>query len=313
MVNDRSNTDSNERHRERTPRAKGVQLRARLLHALWILVLLATAALFFVPLLWLLLAPTKSDESLVLSAPLSFGSFEQLALTAQNLFTFNDGQIFVWARNSLLYCGVSVLLTLLVSVPAGYGLATSRFAARRTILILTLVTMVMPRVVLVLPIFLEMSAVGLVNNAWGVILASAFFPFGVYLLYIHFATNLPRDILNAARIDGCNEFQLFSKIALPLAGPAVALVAFFSFVTTWNEYFLVNTLLNDDRLYNLPVGLAALMSVGALNPGLMGNFSAVKRPEVALAGLVLVLPVIAVFIYSQRNVRADNLAGGEKG
>lgn len=313
MVTDRTNTNSGKRHREQPPRVGASRSAARLWQVLWVLVLLTTAALFFVPLLWLLLAPTKSDESLVLSAPLSFGSFEQLALTAQNLFTFNDGQIFTWARNSLLYCGGSVLLTLMVSVPAGYGLATSKFAARRTILILTLVTMVMPKVVLVLPIFLEMSAVGLVNNPWSVILASAFFPFGVYLLYIHFATSLPRDILNAARIDGCNEFQLFSKIAVPLAGPAVALVAFFSFVATWNEYFLVNTLLNDDRLYNLPVGLAVLMSNGSLNPGLMGNFSAVKRPEVALAGLVLVLPIIAVFIYSQRNVRADNLAGGEKG
>lgn len=281
--------------------------------ALWVLILLLTAALFFVPLLWLLFAPTKSDDGLLLTTPLSLGSLEQLLQTSKNLFEFNNGQVLVWARNSLLYCVSSVLLTLAISIPAGYGLATSKFAARRTILVLTLVAMVMPRVVLVLPIFLEMSAVGLVNNPWSVILASAFFPFGVYLLYIHFATNLPRDILNAARIDGCNEFQLFSKIAVPLAGPAVALVAFFSFVATWNEYFLVGTLLNDDRLYNLPVGLATLMSVGSLNPGLMGNFSAVKRPEVALAGLVLVLPIIAVFIYSQRNVRADNLAGGEKG
>jgi multiple sugar transport system permease protein len=296
-----------------SPRSQRLRPAARVWQALWMIVLLSAAALFFVPLIWLLLAPTKSDEALVLVAPLSFGSLEQLGQTAQNLFTFNDGQILTWAKNSLLYCLSSVLLTLLVSVPAGYGLATTKFAARRTILILTLVTMVMPRVVLVLPIFLEMSAIGLVNNAWSVILASAFFPFGVYLLYIFFVTNLPRDILNAARIDGCNEYQLFSRIAVPLAGPAVALVAFFSFVATWNEYFLVGTLLNDDRLYNLPVGLATLMSVGSLNPGLMGNFSAVKRPEVALAGLVLVLPIIAVFIYTQRSVRADNLAGGEKG
>ncbi len=300
------------RNQARRPAQKVAPI-TRLWQVLWVLVLLLVAALFFVPLIWLLVAPTKNDENLVLLSPLSLGSFEQLAQTASNLFTFNDGQIYSWVQNSLLYCVGSVLLTLLISVPAGYGLATSRFAARRTILILTLVTMVMPRVVLVLPIFLEMSAVGLLNNAWSVILASAFFPFGVYLLYIYFATSLPRDILNAARIDGCNEFQLFTKIALPLAGPAVSLVAFFSFVAIWNEYFLVGTLLNDDRLYNLPVGLAALMSVGSLNPGLMGNFSAVKRPEVALAGLVLVLPIIAVFIFSQRSVRADNLAGGEKG
>lgn len=311
MVSDRNGAKA--KRLGKPPRSQRLQPVARVWRALWVIVLLSTAALFFVPLIWLLLAPTKSDEALVLVAPLSFGNLEQLGQTAQNLFTFNDGQILTWARNSLFYCASSVLLTLLISVPAGYGLATTKFATRRTILILTLVTMVMPRVVLVLPIFLEMSAVHLVNNAWSVILASAFFPFGVYLLYIFFVTNLPRDILNAARIDGCNEYQLFSRVAVPLAGPAVALVAFFSFVATWNEYFLVGTLLNDDRLYNLPVGLATLMSVGSLNPGLMGNFSAVKRPEVALAGLLLVLPIIAVFIYTQRNVRADNLAGGEKG
>lgn len=280
---------------------------------LWVMILLLTAALFFVPLLWLLFAPTKSDDGLLLTPPLSLGSLEQLLQTAKHLFEFNDGQVLIWARNSVMYCVTSMLLTLAVSIPAGYGLATSKFVARRPILILTLVAMVMPRVVLVLPIYLEMSAVGLINNPWGVILASAFFPFGVYLLYIYFATSLPKDILNAGRIDGCNEFQLFSRIALPLAGPAVALVAFFSFVAIWNEYFLVGSLLNDDRWYNLPVGLATLMSVGSLNPGLMGNFSAIKRPEVALAGLVLVLPIIAVFVYTQRSVRADSLAGGEKG
>jgi len=281
--------------------------------ALWVSVLLLFAFFFLVPLFWLLLAPTKADDALVLRPPLSFGNLETFGQTARNLLEYNGGQIWTWARNSIFYCITSMVLTLLLCIPAGYALGTAKFTLRRPILILTLVTLVMPRVVLVLPIFLEMKVVGLVNNPWGVILASSFFPAGVYLLYLHFATSLPKDILNAGRIDGANDWHLFYSIALPLAKPMIALVAFFSFVATWNEYFLVSTLLYDDRLYNLPIGLSNLMSSGSLTPALAGNFSPIKRPEVALAGLILVLPVILIFLATQRAVRPDGLSGGEKG
>jgi multiple sugar transport system permease protein len=88
----------------------------------------------------------------------------------------------------------------------------------------------------VLPIFLEMNQFQLVGKALSVILPMSFYPFGVYLAYIYFSSSIPADLLEAARIDGCSELQVFTRIALPLASPIVALVGFFNFVQNWNNY-----------------------------------------------------------------------------
>jgi len=98
--------------------------------------------------------------------------------------------------------------------------------------------MLVPSTALVLPIFLELSAVHLIGNPLAAILPFSFFPFGVYLTYIYFSTAIPRDLLDAARIDGASEFQVFARVAMPLATPVVALVGFFSFTSNWNNYFL---------------------------------------------------------------------------
>jgi len=205
-------------------------------------------------------------------------------------------------------------LALVCSLLAGYALATGRFALRAVLLVATLVAMIMPASALVLPLFLEINAFKLTNTAWSIILPSALFPFGVYLSYVYFATSLPRDLLNAGRIDGCTEFGLFRYLALPLSRPIASPIAFFAFVASWNNYFLPYVLLTDDRKFNLPVGLASLIAgTPALNPALGGSYLDVKRPEVAMAGLVVVVPIIVVFLFSQRYVRSSMLAGGEKG
>ena len=98
--------------------------------------------------------------------------------------------------------------------------------------------MIMPAAALVLPIFLELNALHLIGNVLSVILPFSFFPFGVYLAYIYFSTAIPRELLDAARVDGCGEWATFRYIALPLATPIVALVLFFSFVADWNNFFL---------------------------------------------------------------------------
>ena len=98
--------------------------------------------------------------------------------------------------------------------------------------------MLVPSTALVLPIFLELSAAKLIGNPLAAILPFSFFPFGVYLTYIYFSTAISRDLLDAARIDGAGEVQVFARIAMPLAAPVVALVAFFNFTSSWNNYFL---------------------------------------------------------------------------
>jgi len=261
-----------------------------------VLVLVAFALLFAVPLLWLVLAPTRTDYALVTGPPFAFGSLHNVALAWHQLDAFGDHLFRRWIVNSLVYAFGATALTIVTGIPAGYGLAVGRFPGRRLVLTLTLIAMLMPATALVLPIFLELNAIHLVGSALAVILPFAFFPFGVYLAYIYYATALPTDRLDAARVDGCGEWQVFVRVALPLARPVLALVFFFSFVADWNNFFLPYVVLPDSAQYPVSVGLNDLLVSGA-------------RPVLALAALIAATPVVLVYLLSSRTI-VRGLVGG---
>jgi multiple sugar transport system permease protein len=170
---------------------------------------------------------------------------------------------------------------------------------------------------LVLPMFMELNLFHLINTQWSVILPSAFFPFGTYLTYIYYASSLPRDLLDAARVDGCSEVELFWHIALPLATPLLGLLAFINFNTNWNNFFGPYVLLNDDRLFNLPVGIQQfVLATSALRPGFNpspGIMVGYQQAEAALFGLIMVVPVAVVFLFAQRYVIGGAFTGSVKG
>jgi multiple sugar transport system permease protein len=285
----------------------------RMLSLLIVGLLLAVLLVFFVlPVLWLLLAPSKTAGEVVRDNPLSFGSFQQIGVAWRHLFAFQDGVMLTWLRNSAVYSLGSLILTLVVSVPAGYALALSRFRGRKTLLAVTLVTMIMPQATLVLPVFLELNRFHLIGTVWSVILPFSFYPFGVYLVYIYFGSSLPRDLLAAARMDGCTEWQLFTRIALPLARPVIGLVAFFSFVGNWNNFYLPYLVLPNSDQFPVQVGLNQLLtSTPSFNP-VAGAGLNITVPELALAIIVAILPVLALFLVSQRTLVAGMLAGATK-
>jgi multiple sugar transport system permease protein len=280
------------------------------------LVILAAFAVFFVaPLIWLILAPTKSDAALVTRGPFTFGSFHQVALAWQHLDAFSDHIYRAWIANSLIYAGSATAIVLVTAIPAGYGLALGSFPGRKLVLSLTLVVMIMPAAALVLPIFLELNSLHLIGNVLSVILPFSFFPFGVYLAYIYYSTAIPRDLLDAARLDGCGEWSTFRHVALPLAMPVVALVLFFSFVSDWNNFFLPYAVLADSSQYPIQVGLSTLLSsTPSFNPAVGGGGQqvAIFRPELALATLLAVIPVAIVFMLSQRALVRGLVGGGVK-
>lgn len=275
--------------------------------------LLAVLLVFFVlPVIWLLLAPSKTAGQIVHDNPLSFGSFSRIGDAWRHLFSFENGAVLTWLRNSAVYAGGSLVLTLLTSVPAGYALALTRFRGRKALLAITLVTMIMPSATLVLPIFLELNKFHLIGTAWSVILPFSFYPFGVYLVYIYFATSMPRDLLAAARIDGCSEWQLFIRIALPLAKPVIGLVAFFSFVGNWNNFFLPYLVLPNSDEFPIQVGLNQLLSsTPSFNP-VAGAGLDITIPELALAIVIAIVPVLVLFLFSQRALVSGMLAGATK-
>ena len=279
--------------------------------ALVVAILLFFALFFAVPIVWLLLAPTKTAGELLLNAPFSAGTFDTLIANWNALVAFQNGIVWTWLGNSVLYSGAALVVTLLVSIPAGYALALTEFRLRRALLMLTLVVMLIPNTALVLPIFLELSAVRLIGNPLAVILPFSFFPFGVYLTYIYFSTSVSRDLLDAARIDGAGELRVFVKIAMPLAAPVIALVGFFNLVGNWNNYFLP-FVAAPGRKSPIQVGLVELLSnVPLFNPTSSASVT-ISLPVLALATIVSVAPVLVIFLFSQKFLVSGMTAGGTK-
>lgn len=275
--------------------------------------LIAVVIFFGTPLLWLLLAPSKTRTSLASQAPLSFGNFENIGDAWNHLFSYTGGIMGTWILNSVFYTVTSVAIALIACVPAGYGLAKFRFRGRNVVLFLTLLTMVVPQAALILPLYLEMSSFGLTNTPWSVILPLSFYPFGVYLVYLFATTTIPDSIIEAARIDGASEWRTMFSIFLPLARPAIVMVGFFAFVTSWNSFFLPYIMLTDPGLANLQTGLQLLVN----NTGALGgaNFTKIpiQQPEVALAALVSITPILLIFLFAQRFLVAGQTIGAEKG
>jgi multiple sugar transport system permease protein len=274
----------------------------------WV-VLLCWAAFALAPMIWLLLAVTKSEIQLSTDAPFSFGSFTNLATSWRKLYEFQGGIILRWIGNTLILTGGGIVLTVLVTIPAAYALGTIRFAGRKPLLVVSLSLMLLPASSLVLPLFLEMSLLGLLGSRLSVILPLSVFPFGLYVAFIFYSTAVSRELYDAARVDGCTEWKVFLRIAVPLSRPIIVLVAFFAFIRNWNDFVLPLLLLNNDT-YPLPVGLAFLASstpmLSAANP-----IGGVDVPTLLLATLLTMAPVVAAILFAQRSViRGAGALGG---
>jgi multiple sugar transport system permease protein len=279
-------------------------------------VLLLFALYFGLPLLWLLLAPSKDQTAIITLKPLEFGTWSTVLKSWDNINVYQHSEIWLWFRNSIFYVVASLVVGLAIGIPAGYILAVARFPGRNLLLWLTLITMLLPPSAMVLPLFLELNLVHLVNTEWAVILPACFFPFGVYLAYVYYSSSLPLDLLDAARVDGCSEFDLFLHIALPLAKPLIGLLAFINFNANWNNFFGPYVLLNDDTLFNLPVGLQTMIaSTSAIRPGFNTTPGMLKfqQADAAMAGLIMIVPVVIVFLLSQRYVIGGAFTGSIKG
>ena len=277
------------------------------------LLLIFFAVVSIIPMLWLLLAPSKTDAEITDRNPLAFGSIEGYRVAWENLQSFNDGVVKSWAWNSLWYTAAIVVIATTSATLAGFVLAASKIRIKKFLLISTLITMLIPPMALVVPIFVLIDKIKLMDNPLGVILVSSLYPFGTFLAYIYSSTTIPTELYEAARIDGCNDYRLFSKIALPLSGPVVSLLMFFAFVGNWANFFLPYVLLPSPENYTLPIGLGFLFySTPAINPGVGATSLPIFKPEIALAGILIALPIMLVFMMAQKRLIRGMLSGSIK-
>ena len=277
---------------------------------LWLIIF---AIISLVPMIWLLLAPTKSDADLTNKNPLMFGRLGGYIDAWKNLQFFDDGVVFKWALNSIWYTAAIVIIATISASLAGFVLSASNIRFKRVYLISTLIMMLVPPMALVVPVFVLMDKLSLMDNPMSVILVASLYPFGTFLAYIYYSTTIPKELYESARLDGCNDFRLYSRIALPLSWPLVSLLAFFAFIGNWANYFLPYILLPSSENYTLPIGLGFLFSsTPAINPGVGATSVPIYKPEIALAGVLIALPIMIVFLFSQKRLVRGMLSGSIK-
>ena len=247
-------------------------------------ILMAGAITMLVPFIWMLSSSFKSLNEVFVFPPRLFGR----RIVWENYTKISSRFSYVtYFKNSIIVSAWVVVWQVFTSAIAGYVFAKLRFKGRDKIFVLYLATMMVPFHVTVITNFLQMSKYGLVNTLWSLMLPSSVSAFGTFLMRQFFIT-VPDELIEAAKIDGCNPFTTFLQICFPLAKSTIATLAIFFFMGVWNDYFSPLVYLNDIRKYTLPLGLASMK----------GMYST-DWPVLMAASVIAVIPVLIAFLLAQ--------------
>ena len=216
---------------------------------------------------------------------------------------FTDTPFFLWLRNSLIISIVGTLLGVVLASTSAYALSRYRFKGRQFGMISLLTTQMFPATMLLLPFFILLSKLSLINSFTGlaIIYSSTALPFCIWQMKGFYDTISP-SLEESACLDGCNQFQAFYKIVLPLSTPALVITALFSFMSSWSEYVVAAIILQDPELYTLPLGLKSFQSSLATEWGLY-----------AAGAVVISIPVVVLFISLARFLVSGLTMGSVKG
>lgn len=219
------------------------------------------------------------------------------------LDTFGSG---VWQHtfNSLIVAAGTVVLTVIVSVLAGYGFSRYRFPGKNACFILIIATLMIPFQSILTPLFIILARLGLNNSLLGLVLVyvTLQLPFSVFMMRNAFDA-VPREIEEAARIDGARDLTLLVRVMLPLVMPGVATVAIFAFLNAWNEFLAALILLSDNDKYTLPVLMTAVRA---------GRLGAINWGAVQAGVMVMTIPCLIIFLMLQRYYMRGLVAGAVK-
>lgn len=264
---------------------------------IYLVLVLATAATLF-PLVWMVsVSLMPPADALHYPPPL----WPKAPTLEHYRALFDRLAVARYALNSLVLAAAVTALSVLVNAAAGYAFACLPFMGRDRLFQLLLAAMVIPGQVAMLPLFLLLKLLGLINTYAGVIVPGLASIFGIFLVR-QYALSLPQGLLDAARLDGAGELRIFWSLVLPLCRPVLITLAVFTFLGSWNDFLWPLIILTDSRLHTLPVALAVLMGEHAVDTELM------------MAGAALtVVPVIVLFLAAQRYYLGGLMQGGIKG
>lgn len=271
------------------------------LSMLAVLSIFAFLALF--PVLSLLVASLSPATDLMrhgLSPELFFSKFDFQNYAA--IFTTEAGdRYWGWYLNSVIVSSILIALSLLFSSMVGYALAMYEFPGKRIIFILVLLVMMIPFEIMMLPLFQLVITLGLVDSYFGTVLPLLVAPVAVFF-FRQYSLGLPREVMEAARVDGCTEFGIFFRIMVPLMLPSFAAMAIFQGLISWNNFLWPLLVLRSNDMFTLPIGLATLLTP-------YGN-----NYQILFAGALLsIVPIVILFLCFQRFFIAGLTSGSVKG
>jgi multiple sugar transport system permease protein len=270
----------------------------RLPFSTWHLALAPLALLFALPLVWLLLSSVMSDAQINRFPPALWPSHIDLS---GYRYVLGNAMFPRWFANSLIVSVATVASNLVFGALGGYAFARMRFAGSRLLLVTMLATMAIPFQLTMIPTFLVMKQLGLIDSLGALIVPSLVTPFAVFLLR-QFFLSLPRELEEAAWIDGCSRLRVLWSVVLPLSRPALSTVAVLTFLTTWNDLTWPLIAINHDTHYTLQLGLTTFQGLHHT-----------KWSAVMAGNVITVLPVLLAFLAAQKSFIQSITSSGLKG
>ena len=293
-----------------------------------VVIIVIFAILFLFPLYWIITGSFKTAQQVNSVTPVWFPT-EWVMTNYQKLFSrqtaplwefiipfsryFNGGKAIVfsagptvpaairWLVNTVFMAVMAMILTCITSALAGYALAKKRFIGRTVVFSLIVAAMALPKQVILIPLIREMSSLSLYNTMSAVIYPIVGWPFGVFLIK-QFAEGVPTEMIEAARIDGAGELYTFTSVVFPMIKPGVGALAIFTFISSWNDYFMQLIMLSSTQNLTISLGIAKMQAENATDYGLI------------MAGAALAsIPIIIVFIIFQKYFTKGITMGAVKG
>ena len=294
------------------------QRRARLYNIVSCMFVFLIAFTFLFPLYWIITGSFKVKGEIIAPQP-TWWPQEWTMVNYENLMSKRSAPLFSlelfgyiisgptvpgalrWLVNTVFMSVTSMLLTCLTSAMAGYALAKKRFYGRGLLFSLIVCAMALPKQVILIPLVREMSALHLYDSIWSVIFPIVGWPFGVFLLK-QFAEGIPTEMVEACRIDGASEWRTFTDVMFPMVKPGVGACAIFTFINSWNDYFMQLIMLMSTEELTISVGIATMQGENSTDFGLLMAGSALAS-----------IPIIIVFLIFQKYFTKGITMGAVKG
>ena len=262
-----------------------------------VVILIMLAIFFLFPLYWIVTGSFKSAIDINAKVPVWF----PMNPTMGNYDKLFAKPAFLWLFNIVFISAMAMILTCITAALAGYALGKKRFYGRTILFTIIICAMALPKQVIVIPLAQEMKLLHMSDTLWAVILPTVGWPFGVFLMK-QFSETIPNEILEAARVDGAGELKTFFSVVFPMIKPGIGALAIFTFVNTWNDYFLQLVMLTSEEKWTLPLAIANMQGEMSSDFGLI------------MAGAALAsIPIIVVFIAFQKYFTQGTAMGAVKG